>query len=275
MGVLDDLKNAASKVYDNAKEKYQQEQERKQRKMALFSKFTFQDMKGLCKEYGKEPSPYIENPLSGKREKRDLNRHVYEGFVMNNVPSDFIKEYAQKHRINVPYYEPTKVQVRESKPAMAQEPTQEGQEAPRASKDEFTDYLDLIQTKFKPEPVRDEKELESQLSVWLKSRYEDAVRRQVQSPYGRIDIVLFGKYALELKIATDRSVLRDMVGQLRDYKKVYPDLATVILDIRSLERSVIEEYIKQYADDGVRSIIVEGMVRKGKGNRGITVNVSR
>lgn len=141
---------------------------------------------------------------------------------------------------------------------------------------EFSDILNVIQTQFKPEPVRDEKELENQLSQWLKAKYaHDSVQRQVQTSEGKVDIVLFGKYALELKIANTRNVLRDLIGQLRAYRRVYPNLAAVILDVREIEHSVIERHRAEYKADNIESIIVDGTLRKGKGRGGVTVNVGR
>jgi hypothetical protein len=306
IGFIDSLKESAKKsaqaigtgaktLSTNIANELKRRQAYSNAQRRILSKFEMPQLKGICKAYGiGEPSPYEED-YNGKKHKIKLTRVHYENYAVNHLSLNQINDFAEKNRMQVwnimdDYKKEIAtiegksytsavvaapvagVALAESHPAQQKttEPTM-----PSSEDDEFKTLLKVIQTHFRPEPVRDEKELEGQLSIWLQAKYPNSVRRQIQTGFGKVDLVLFGKYAIELKIATNRNVLRDMEGQLKDYKKAYPRIATVIMDPRKIDRSIIEDYRREYANDGIESIIIEGGMRTGKTPKGFTVNISR
>ena len=63
-----------------------------------------------------------------------------------------------------------------------------------------------------------------------------------------------------------------MEGQLRDYKKAYPNLAAIILRV-NLDYNDMNYYIGEYAKDNIKSVVIEGQLRGGR-KRGGKINVS-
>jgi hypothetical protein len=294
MAVGTGMNNVATKTANEIKRR----QAVTRAKTRILDKFEMQQLKGICKAYGiGEPSPFEEDPISGKRKKRTLSGSDYKDYIFNNLKLSQIKEYAERNRMQVweimNNYN-REIEAIEGKssgsasaiapPVMqASQPESNNVAMPKASlqpktindEDEFSSILNVIHTQFRPEPLRDEKELEGQIAIWLNAKYPNSVRRQVQTGFGKVDVVLFGKYALELKIAANKNALRDMIGQLRDYRKVYPKIATVIMDVRAVDHSVIEDYRKEYRADGIESVVVEGSLKQGKKGSGFTVNINR
>jgi hypothetical protein len=289
MGILDKLGETIKNTASSVKAEMQRRKEIAYKKERILSRFTIEDLKKLCKEHiGYEPSPYYENPITGERTKRVVDKDVYIGFIKDKVTLENIIDFASKNKIGISdllaewqktenasiiskdtTFQASQTAIVESSQANKTAP-QEKSEA--TGLDEFDAILDFIQKEFRPNPVRDETELENQLVQFLRPKYGGVVQEQVPTPYGRVDIVLFNKYALELKLATNRNNLRDMEGQLRDYKKVYPNLAAIILRV-NVNYNDINYYVNEYAKDGIKSVVIEGQLRSGRkrGERGINI----
>ena len=309
MGFMDSLKENAKKganalgsgvknLATTAANEIKKRQAYSNAQRRVLNKFEMKQLKAICKVYGiGEPSPYEED-FDGSRHRITLTSKHYINYAMNHLSLEQMKDFAGKNRIYVSEiindYQREINNIQGTQTASTREvinvatvpeerpsPTKEESFITATSEvksidDEFSTILNEICENFRPEPLRDEKELENQLSQWLKAKYgNNVIQRQVPTQHGKIDIVLHGKYALELKIADNKNVLRDLWGQLRDYKKAYPNLAAVLLDghVRSIDRSGIEYYQKEYKNDGINSIIIDGALRKKLGRGGTTVIV--
>lgn len=89
----------------------------------------------------------------------------------------------------------------------------------------FLKIINTIQDDFKPEPSSDEKELQGNLKMWLSAKYPGKkIEREVESRAGKVDIVIDGKYAIELKLAKNSQTLRNLYAQLVEYQEVYPQI---------------------------------------------------
>jgi len=133
----------------------------------------------------------------------------------------------------------------------------------------FLKIINTIQDEFKPEPSSDEKELQGNLKMWLGAKYPGKkIEREVESRAGKVDIVIDGKYAIELKLARNSQTLRNLYAQLVEYQEVYPQIAVLLLNI--IEKSNIElikEYSKKYEEKlKIPTIIVQGRMRKAQGS---------
>jgi len=132
----------------------------------------------------------------------------------------------------------------------------------------FFKIISTIQNDFKPQPCTDEKELQGQLTMFLSTKYPGKeIDREVEKDGAKLDIVIDGKYAIELKIARDPTTLRNLTAQLEEYQEVYPQIAALLLNI--IEKSNMEsikEYAKKYDEKlKIPTIIVEGRMRKARG----------
>ena len=139
---------------------------------------------------------------------------------------------------------------------------------------ELAEILGIIEDEFPVEKIKDEKELQSQLTVFLKTRLKKKVEREVPITDGWLDIVIDGKYALETKIPGDKTALRNLSAQIEEYLEEYPFLGVIIGDKTSQVAGLKEEdefydsefepkltaKIKEYADRykikyGVRTVV--------------------
>ncbi len=113
---------------------------------------------------------------------------------------------------------------------------------------------------FKPEPVRDEEDLEKQLYQYIRAKLSDVpVKRQVKVGDLRIDMQV-GPCGVELKIPKSATHLQRLLGQIRDYGEYFKCMIAVILDagiVRGLDR-----YTQRLADLGYVPIIIKGKLKK-------------
>jgi len=96
--------------------------------------------------------------------------------------------------------------------------------------------------------------------------YGNRATREVPTIAGRVDIGIDkNKYGIEVKIANDKGTLRNLVGQVLAYKKYFNEIGIILLDVNEIHHSVINEYITEYKNQGVETVIIHGQLRKGKG----------
>ena len=136
---------------------------------------------------------------------------------------------------------------------------------PKETKSDFESMINAIESDFEPEKITDEEHLQAQLSIFLKAKFPNAiVEREIRTERGdRIDVLVDGKFAFELKVPDERVKLRNLMAQLEEYKEQYNDVCAVILDNQNLNLSdTIREYAERYQSKlGVRSIILTGKKR--------------
>ena len=126
------------------------------------------------------------------------NRHTFVNFILEYydkglLRAEQIKDFSLKHKIVTPSF-------------FANET-----ESEVGNENELNDILDVIDEKFKPEIIIDEKELQGQLAVFLKAVYPDRkIEREVTTKGGdKIDILIDDTYVLELKVPSGKDKLRD------------------------------------------------------------------
>jgi len=135
---------------------------------------------------------------------------------------------------------------------------------------EFTNICNDIEDNFIPETVNKEDHLQAQLFQWLSARY-DYLDIERETPFGnrnRTDILINGSFAFELKLVDQRTKLRDLLGQLKEYSDSFDYICAVLFftEQKMLEESssYIEEYEKLF---GVRSIKLSGKKRGQQSKR--------
>ena len=278
MGILEKLGKSIKKAGKTIAEEVKTRREITRTKRRILDRLEIKDLKGICKDYGiGEPSPYDEDFLTGEKERKTVTREDYIDWIMERLNLDQIKNFCDKRRIKIwdivgeKVPEPTtKVVKKVTKPTIVEEQgveklTQVTQM--EVKKGEFDLILESIKKEFEPEDVRDENDFEKQLTQFFKIKYPNRARRQIDTRKGKIDIVIDNRYAIELKIADSKGKLRDLVGQVYSYKKIYNDVAVVLLDVGRMSHSEIKEYINDYAGLGVKTVVLKGIL-KTKGRRG-------
>jgi len=281
MSILKKFGESIKKAGKTISEEVKTRQEISRTKRRILDRFEMKDLKGICKDYGiREPSPYEEDFLTGEKSRRTVTREHYIDWIIERLSLDQIKNFCDKRRIRIwdivgeKVLEPPPIAVEEVKrPTIVEK--QAVEEPPQVAQMEVKSEFDLILESikgFEPEPVRDEEDFEKQLFQVLKLKYPNKVERQIETREGKIDIVISNRYALELKIADSKGKLRDLFGQLYSYKKVYNDVAVVLLDVGKMSHHEIKKYTDDYGKLGVKTVILAGkFVPKGRRGRQIII----
>lgn len=264
------IKGATKNIQDSIKEK----QELKQSKEEILEKFGVPQLKQICKEYiGKEPEPYETNPITGEKRKRDLTRKVYVNFIESRVTLDVLKNYVEKFRVKIS--KEVEDHIPNNRDSFRQAiPQAQFEDSPKQSQtiktnenfreEKETSYdtglkeiLDYIKEKLDnyPYKIRDERELELAIDSLLNVKYNNTQR---QYPIGndRIDVLVDGKYAIELKKATSIERLRGLVNQIEDYQKHFKNVGAIIWDAGKMRTSDIESKRQELITKGSYAVII-------------------
>jgi len=142
----------------------------------------------------------------------------------------------------------------------------EEEEKRKIVKSEFMEIIDFIRKNFQVTgKVHDEDALESQLIQVLQTQFKNKIfRRQFSTgTQNRLDILIDGKFVIELKIPESPVVLRNLYGQLRDYWEEYDEICVFILRLDGFDSKIIELWTERYKNDfGIESIVKDGEKKK-------------
>ena len=216
---------------------------------------------------------FAKRKLSWKKDPATRRRREYTEFIWNcieegDIRYEQLKDFAINNRIVSPSFFGTETKA-------------------IGSETELHTILDAIEEDFDPEAIMDEKELQGQIVVFLKTRFKGReVEREIPIQEGSgeknfIDIVIDNVYALEVKLPTTRTQLRNLKGQLEEYQEKYPFLGVVIGDKTELVTDSDSEFydskfepnlpvwIKEYTDKykvdlGIRSVVFNIVKRREK-----------
>ena len=237
----------------------------------LLDKYDMSDLNNFCSKYLGEAPASREILRDGTERELKPNRHTFVNFILEyydkgQLRAEQIKDFSLKHRIVTPSF-------------FANET-----ESKVGNKNELNDILDVIDEKFKPESIIDEKELQGQLAVFLKAVYPDKkIEREVTTKGGdKIDILIDDNYVLELKVPSGKDSLRSLSAQIEEYMEEFPLLAVVIADKsdlvsdqddsefydpdleKGLTKKIIEYADKYKVKYGIKTLIFSVKKRKKK-----------
>ena len=185
----------------------------------LLDKYDMNDLKNFCEKYLGEAPASREILRDGTERELKPNRHTFVNFILEyydkgQLRAEQIKDFSLKHRIVTPSF------------------FSDETESTVGNENELNDILDVIDEKFKPEIIIDEKELQSQLAVFLNAIYPDKkIEREERTKGGDwIDLLIDNNYVLELKVPSSKTHLRALSAQIEEYMEEFPLLAVVIAD---------------------------------------------
>ena len=217
-------------------------------------------------KFGKRKLSWKKDPVT--RRRREYTEFIWNCIEEGDIRYEQLKDFAINNRIVSPSFFGTETKT-------------------MGSETELHTILDAIEEDFDPEAIMDEKELQVQIIVFLKTRFKGKeVEREVPMQEGSgeknfIDIVIDNVYALEVKLPTTRTQLRNLKGQLEEYQESYPFLGVVIGDKTKLVTDSDSEFydskfepnlpvwIKEYTDKykvdlGIRSVVFNIVKRREK-----------
>jgi len=210
----------------------------------LLENFEIDHLKDLClKVHGSLPKNYYIDTKDGSEyfynEDESITRNMYENFIIGKIKYAQIKLFALRHKIVPPSFFPD-------------------DSVATGTIGEFENMINAIKAEFQPEKITGEEHLESQLTIYLKTKFPNmkVERQQYTKKNERLDILVDDKYVFEIKVPKNRTHLRDLTSQLEEYKEQYPNLCAVIADISKVEldeksdpvESNLSQSIKEYAD---------------------------
>jgi hypothetical protein len=255
-----DIKEAREERRKEREIKEEEFQKNEQKINDLLDKFEIPDFELLFeKVIGSKPTlEYEIDKDSGRETAKHPLRREYLDFVLDNIHDEELsyqqlKDFATRHKIIQPSFFGDESDI-------------------VGDVNEFENIINSIHRGFDPEKIKDEKEFQAQLAVFLKAKYPDKkVEREVRTKMGNeMDIVIDNKYVFELKVPTSRAVLRDLGAQLEEYQEEYPNICAVIADTSEIDDEVetgLTQNIKQYSDKykvkfGIQTLVFEIGKRK-------------
>ena len=204
--------------------------------------------KPVIREHDKKTDRVYERPLS----RKEYLQSMWSYLSSQEITFQHLKDFALKTKVVAPSFF--------------------GIETNEVSNErDFENIINSIKADFQPEKIRDEKELQAQLTIFIKAKFPELkIEREVLAKSGdKLDIVIDNNYVLELKVPKDRTHLRNLSAQLEEYAEEYPNLCAVIADISddvtiSNDGTTLEarltENIQEYADKYYRKFKVPSIV---------------
>jgi hypothetical protein len=239
------VKKAGKAVLDEVKSR----QEISRTKRSILHNFEMKDLKGICKAYGiGEPSTYVEDIITGEKSRRKVTREDYIDWIIEKLSLEQIKNFAQKHRIQLPETVKEPIQPLVIQPKTELETTAEvlpSGQAENLDEEKLKRIIAIIK-EFSPKAqFKKEAEYENTLFTRLQTFFPE-IEFQVPYANSRIDIKI-GGFGIEIKNHPDQNEINRLVGQLISYKRFFKHVIIVIFNPRD-DRSLnyLKKIIKEY-----------------------------
>ena len=250
------------KLLGNVKKQYEERQEQKRIEEEQFQQYEEQ-VNGLLDQFeipqlGDFLIKYVNNKPEPSKEKDEDSGRIYTQKPSRRDYLDFTWEHMKEKEITYEQLKSYALKKRIVTPSFFGSENGE-----QFSQNDFEIIINSIKVSFEPEAITNEEHLEAQLMVFLKAKFsERKIRRQV-TIQGRdiLDILVDDKYAFELKVPHARSDLRNLGGQLEEYREQYPNLCAVIYDVVD---SNLSEDIVDYADKYKRNYRIDTIILGGR-----------
>jgi hypothetical protein len=298
---LKDLAGKIKKSIDNASKNYHYNLKVKETKMEILMKFKMEELKRICavkkistkKVISRDIDPQTLSIIE-KTVEIDRKDELAER-IANNLSLEEVVRYAKKYGVSyqkeLEYLRDFEKELfgtreeQEKEEYIPREEIKEGvveevedyedeiakTERPKVgrAKYDFEELLNTIRDQFKPETVRNEEDLEKQLYQFLSGKFNNRrIERQVYVDGStRIDLVVDGRYGIELKIADSAQKLHTLTGQALFYKENFKEVIAVILDTGA--NVDIDRFVKKLEEYGIHVVRLFGSVKRlgrGKGD---------
>ena len=239
----------AKKAWAEKQEKWAEESEKEEAEKAekasfrvnledLLDRFEMKDLKSFCKDVlGTLPPTDVEQDKKTGRDRRiEPDRHTFVDFILEKYDDGQLKtiwltQFAVKRKIVAKSFF-------------------EEESGTGFNEKLFLKIINSIRDDFEAEKIWKESHLEDQLKIHLQAKFgKMKIERQVAAPSGgQVDILIEGQYVLELKVPRSRSDLRNLGGQLEEYKEDFPYVCAVIAFVDAQDYHVTEDEITTYVD---------------------------
>ena len=135
---------------------------------------------------------------------------------------------------------------------------------------DFHKLLSQIEEEFEAEPHRDESEIQNQLMQFLRGKGHEVEKEFRIDNESRIDLLVEGRFALEIKRAKSKTVLRNLSAQLEEYSESFARICAVLILEDYSMMDTVEEYKARYKERyNAETIILHGQKSGRKRSRRI------
>jgi hypothetical protein len=234
MGILSNIGDAIKKTGKKGLHAIVDKKDQKYIKKKILNRFEYKHLKSICREYACEPSPYEEDPFTGKRRRIHLDKYDYIGKVMWNVKLEDVKAFASKKRIPISDILKEEKELKKTREQQRQPDSSELSQS-EIPYNTFDHVIEMIE-QFEPSRIyRDEYGYHTELQGWLKAHFSNAiVEHQIGS--SRPDIVIDDSIAIEVKGPTRRQDLTTVADKCNRYMLHFENLAVVLFEVDVWDR---------------------------------------
>ncbi|MCC6028407.1 MAG: hypothetical protein LM574_07510, partial [Archaeoglobus sp.] len=261
-------------------------------KMEILLKFKMEDLRRICKVKGISTKKVVRTDFDPEKfsiveEKAEITRKDELARRMAaKLSLEEIIHYAKKYGVNYQkeleelkdfekeLFETGEEETKDSVEDYEKKITEVEKYTITRAKYEFEELLKTIRDKFKPETVRNEEDLEKQLYQFLSGKLsERRIERQVYVEGSmRIDLVVDGKYGIEVKIADSAQKLHTLTGQVLFYRENFEEVIAVILETGA--NVDIDKFARKLEEYGIHVIRLFGTVKR-LGKKGDVIIIKR
>jgi len=205
----------------------------------------------------------FEEPIS----RKDYAEFYYHYEELEEVNDRMLAKYLIKHGLldeDDEDYEYIMTHDEDDKDEEDNDEDEEDEEESKKSDYMMDSIILKLEKGFEPEKVYDEKELQNLLRSFLQQAFpKTTVEREADFKSNRdsVDILIDGKYAIEVKIPNSRTELRNLSAQLEEYREEYPNIIAFILENEELN---LTDDIKEYTEKYKSKLGIESVVKIGK-----------
>jgi hypothetical protein len=260
--------------------------------MEILLKFKMEDLRRICKVKGISTKKVVRTDFDPEKfsiveEKAEITRKDELARRMAaKLSLEEIIHYAKKYGVNYQkeleelkdfekeLFETGEEETKDSVEDYEKKITEVEKYTITRAKYEFEELLKTIRDKFKPETVRNEEDLEKQLYQFLSGKLsERRIERQVYVEGSmRIDLVVDGKYGIEVKIADSAQKLHTLTGQVLFYRENFEEVIAVILETGA--NVDIDKFARKLEEYGIHVIRLFGTVKR-LGKKGDVIIIKR
>jgi hypothetical protein len=289
---LKDIAGKIKKSIDTAYHHYQYNLKAEGIKMEILLKFKMEDLRRICKVKGISTKKVVRTDFDPEKfsiveEKAEITRKDELARRMAaKLSLEEIIHYAKKYGVNYQkeleelkdfekeLFETGEEETKDSVEDYEKKITEVEKYTITRAKYEFEELLKTIRDKFKPETVRNEEDLEKQLYQFLSGKLsERRIERQVYVEGSmRIDLVVDGKYGIEVKIADSAQKLHTLTGQVLFYRENFEEVIAVILETGA--NVDIDKFARKLEEYGIHVIRLFGTVKR-LGKKGDVIIIKR
>jgi hypothetical protein len=122
--------------------------------------------------------------------------------------------------------------------------------------EEFLNFVKIIDEGFFPKNVKNETDAEKELVDFLNCSFPGMVIYPGHTSKGsRIDIVIYGTYAVEVVLVDGESRLITFMHQIIDVKEDFSDTLAILIDVGKVSSELVQKYASSCEKIEIATII--------------------